>query len=81
MAMMIADLPSLLLPTATLSISKRKPGVIVNNEAEIPSRFWVLPEPTPKLDKRALAEALAANENVPGASLDNGSVSLTVRRK
>ncbi|MFD1944699.1 siphovirus Gp157 family protein [Paradevosia shaoguanensis] len=80
-ALLTAELPSMKLPTATLSIARRKPGVVVTNEADIPSRFWVIPDPQPKLDKKALADALAANENVPGASLDNGTVSLTIRRK
>lgn len=69
------------LPTATLSISRRKPGVVIEDEAAIPSRFFVQPDPpAPKLDKKALAEALAAGP-VDGAKLDNGSISLTVRRR
>lgn len=69
------------LPTATISISKRKPSAVIDNEAEIPARFFVQPPaPPPKLDKKALADALATEE-VPGAHLDNGSISLLVRRK
>lgn len=80
-AMVAAEQPTLRLATATLSISRRKPGVVIDSEADIPARFFVQPPaPPPKVDKKALAEALAA-EAVPGAHLDNGSVSLTVRRK
>lgn len=80
-AMVAVDQSTVRLPTATLSISRRKPGVIVDNEADIPARFFTQPPaPPPKLDKKALAEALAS-EAVPGARLDNGSVNLTVRRK
>lgn len=80
MVMTEQDKP-LRLPTATLSITKRKPQPVIDNEADIPARFFTQPPaPPPKLDKKALAEALA-NENVPGAHLDNGSISLTVRRK
>lgn len=70
------------LPEATLSLSHRKPAVQISDEALIPSRFFVeQPRPAPKLDKKALSAALAAGEAVPGASLDNGSISLNVRRK
>lgn len=81
-AMLTTEQTMLRLPTATLSIRKNSPGVVIQDESTIPSRFFVEQErPAPKLDKRALAEALKANEAIPGASLDNGSVSLSVRRK
>lgn len=81
-AMVALDLPTLRLPTATLSIAKRKPGLVVADESAIPTRFFVQPPaPPPKLDKKALLEALNDNQVIPGAGLDNGSVSLTVRRK
>lgn len=80
-AMLETDQATLRLPTATLTLAKRPPSVVIGNEAEIPSRFWVVQEcPAPKLDKKALREALQS-ETIPGATLDNGSVSLTVRRK
>lgn len=80
-AMIATDLPSLPLPTATVFISRRKPALIVQNEADIPSQFFKEQErPAPKLDRKALTEALAAGP-VPGATLDNGSFSLSVRRK
>jgi hypothetical protein len=69
------------LPSATLSIARRKPQPVIDNEADIPARFFTQPPaPPPKLDKKALAEALASGP-VPGARLDNGTISLTVRRK
>lgn len=81
-AMVTLDLPTIRLPTATISIAKRKPGLVVGDESAIPSRFWVQPDPpAPRLDKKALLAALNDNEAIPGASLDNGSVSLTVRRQ
>jgi hypothetical protein len=81
-AMLSTEQLSLRLTTATLTLSRRKPGLVIVNDADIPARFWVEPErPAPKLDKKALAEALAANQDIPGAQLDNGSFSLTVRRK
>lgn len=81
-AIVATDMPMpLKLPTATISVSKRKPQPVIDNEAEIPSRFFVQPEPpAPKLDKKALSAALAEGA-ITGAHLDNGSISLVVRRK
>jgi hypothetical protein len=80
-AMLDTHQTRLRLPTATLTLAKRAAGVVIINEADIPARFWVAqPTPAPKLDKKALKEALAT-ETIPGATLDNGSVSLTVWRK
>ncbi|BAB53635.1 mll7978 [Mesorhizobium japonicum MAFF 303099] len=81
-AMIAAEQVSIPLPSATVFISKRKPALFVENEADIPSEFFVEQErPAPKLDKRALAAALAGGRKVPGAALDNGTVSLSIRRK
>lgn len=80
-AMLVTEQVSMKLPSATLSLAKRKRALVIVNEADIPSRFWVEQErPAPKLDKKALAEALVAAD-IPGAALDNGSFSLTVRRR
>jgi hypothetical protein len=81
-AMIATEQTTLRLPRATLTLAKRAPSVIVNNEADIPAKFWIEQDrPAPKLDKKALGAALKANEAIPGASLDNGSVSLSVRSK
>lgn len=78
-AIMIADIPTKIVrPTATLTLIKRAPGVVVDDEAKIPSEFFV-PQP-PKLDKKALADA-ASERPIEGCHMDNGSVSLTIRRK
>lgn len=81
-AMVLTEQPALRLPSATISVTRRPPGLVIANEADIPARFWVQPDPpAPKLDKKALLAALNDNQVIPGAGLDNGSVSLTVRRK
>lgn len=81
-ALVTTEQTSLKLPTATLSLTKRAPGLVITNEADIPARFWIEQErPAPKLDKKALSEALKGNEDVPGATLDNGTLSLSVRRR
>ena len=108
-AMVTVDMPTIKLPSATLSLSRRAPTARVDDESQIPSGYFIAqPAPAPKLDTKSLtaglrarsialadaaaiedealrAEALATidkfNPPIPGASLDNGSVSLTVRRK
>lgn len=77
-AMVIGNLPSMELPDATLSLSKRAPGLVITDEAKIPARFWKPQDPV--IDKKAIAEALKAKEEVAGASLGAGTVSLTIRR-
>jgi hypothetical protein len=69
------------LPQATISMSSRAPSLVINDEAEIPAQWWVRGDP--KLDKRGLAAFLKANDTnkVPGATLDNGSITVTIRSK
>lgn len=66
-------------PNATLSVRPTKPKAIINDEAAIPARFFVPADP--KLDRAKVLEALTAKEEVPGASLSNGGVSLSIRVK
>lgn len=81
-AMLATDQHSLRLTTATLSLRKIAPALVITNEADIPARFWIEQErPAPKLDKKALAEAVKNKEPIPGATLDNGGFGLSVRRK
>lgn len=81
-AMLTTEQMSLRLPVATLTLTQRAPGLIVTNEADIPTKFWIEQErPAPKLDRKALTAALRDKEAIPGAGLDNGTVTLSVRRK
>lgn len=60
-AMVLAELKSLPLPTATVTLSKRAPGLVVTEEADVPSRFFVTPPaPDPRIDKKALTAELRA---------------------
>jgi hypothetical protein len=103
-AMAITEQAKLRRPAATLTLRKLSPDVVVVIEADIPSNFFVpQPPPPPKLDKKALKQALLAHEMkmafaaslaneaertealaainpIPGATLDNGSFSLQIRR-
>jgi formylmethanofuran dehydrogenase subunit A len=75
-AMVMADINTLSLPTKTLSVSQRAGKAIVHSEADIPSEFFD-PQP-PKLNKSKLTKAVK-ERTVPGASLSDGSISLTIR--
>lgn len=55
-----------------------KPGVVITDEAALPAEF-VRVERTP--DKTAIANALRAAQDVPGAELGNAAPQLTIRTK
>lgn len=76
-AMGMADIKKLELPTATLSRKAIPPKAEIVSEADIPSKFWKPADP--KLDRKALLEALKAKEAVPGAALSNGGETLAIR--
>jgi soluble cytochrome b562 len=60
-------------PYFALTIKKNPPSVVIEDEAQIPARFMRQPEPPPPaVDKKAIAEALKAGENVPGARMGAG---------
>ena len=77
-AMVIADIPSIRRPMATLTVKATKPAAIVSDEAAIPARFWK-PQP-PKLDKTAINQAVKDGETIEGVSMTNGGTSLQIRR-
>jgi len=76
-AMAHAELKKLELPTATLSRRPVAPGVVVTDEAEIPSEFWKRGDP--KLDRKALLAALKDGQTIAGAALSNGGETISVR--
>ena len=77
-AMVVADVPSIRRPRATLTVKAVKPAPIVSDEAAIPSRFWK-PQP-PKLDKAAINQAVKDGETVAGVTMTNGGTTLQIRR-
>ena len=74
-----ADIKKLAQPDFTASLRAAPPGLIVIDEGQIPEPYWK-PQPA-KLDKRGLIAALAAGQAIPGASLGNGSTTLSVRTR
>jgi len=61
----------------TVFITKARTSVSVTDKALIPSQYWEKQEP--KLLTSAVADALKSNVEVPGATLVEGSPSLTIK--
>ena len=66
-------------PDFTVSLRVSPPGVVITSEDDIPEWFWVPQDP--KLDKRAILDAIKAGTAVTGAELSNSKISLAVRTK
>jgi len=79
MAMDKAGLHTIRSPLGTMSVRDVKPKLVVTDEAKIPARFWKPADPT--LDRAAVKAALDANETIPGATLSNGGIGLSIRIK
>lgn len=77
LAMEMAGLKKVELPEAVLTIKATPPKAIVTDEAAIPSKFWKPSDP--KLDKKAVLDALKAGEKIDGAELSNGGTTLQIR--
>lgn len=75
-AMLIADMRSIKLPTATLTVKDIAPKRIITDEAEIPAKFWKQPDPV--IDRKALSDA---DGEIAGTTFTNGTTSLQIRRK
>jgi hypothetical protein len=73
-----ARLDKLVLPEATLSVRDVPPKAIVTDEAAVPDELCKL---TRRPDMAAIKAEVESGAAVPGVSLDNGGVSLTIRRK
>lgn len=78
-AMGHGELRKLELPQATLSLRQVPPIAEITDESVIPAKFWKVQDP--KLDKAALLCALKSKEAVPGATLSNGSETISIRSK
>lgn len=79
MAMDKAGIQTIKSPLGTMSTRPTPPKTVIADEAQIPARFWKPGNPT--LDRAALKAALDGGEQIPGASLSNGGLSLSVRVK
>jgi len=73
------DLRKLTEPDFTVSLRPTPQPLVITAEGEIPATYWK-PQ-APKLDRSALIASLKAGEQVPGASLGNGGVTIAVRTR
>lgn len=77
-----ANLQKIERPDFTLSLRKSPPSVIITDEKLIPADYLIHPEPpAPRPDKAGIAVALKRGDPIPGCTLSNGGVGLSVRRK
>lgn len=63
----------------TLSLRSTNPPLVVIEEKQIPEEYWK-PQPS-KLDRQGLISALKDGFDVPGVTLGNGGVTISVRTK
>lgn len=77
-AMLIADLPTAKRPTATVTVKRTPPKPVISDESLIPAKFFKTPDPV--LDKTAIHSAAKGGETIPGVIMDNGGISLQIRR-
>lgn len=77
-ALLLLERKSLERPSATLVLAERPSTLLVEEEAKIPTRFFDL---KPVLNRRLAKDALEAGEEVPGARLSGGLLTLSVRRR
>lgn len=60
-------------PYFKLAIRDNPPSVVIDAESQIPVEFMRIPDPPPPSpDKKAIADALKAGKEVPGAHLERG---------
>lgn len=72
--MEIAEVQKIECPHFALSIKNNPPSVDVYEPGLIPAEFMRTPEPPPPApDKKAIAEAIKAGKEVPGAQLVRGT--------
>lgn len=77
--MQLAGISKIESPHFALAIKNNPPSVAINEPGLIPAEFMRQPEPPPPSpDKKAIAEAIKAGKEVPGAHLVRG-VRLDIR--
>lgn len=76
-ALEVAGMKKLETPLATISLRATQPKVEVVDESAIPAKFWKPQDP--RLDRKAVLDALKAKEDVPGAMLSNGGMAASIR--
>lgn len=68
-----AGIEKIACPYFTISIAKNPPSVDIFDPLSLPAKYMVVPEPKPAPDKKAIAAAIKAGEEVPGARITQGT--------
>lgn len=76
-AMQAGNIKTLETPAGTITRKPLPPSALILEEDKIPASYWKASDP--KLDKRAVLDALKAGQVIPGAQLSNGGETLQVR--
>lgn len=76
-AMASGEIKTIETPAGTISRKAVPPSVLILEESAIPAEFWKPSDP--KLDKKAVGDALKAGREVPGAMMSNGGETISVR--
>jgi hypothetical protein len=76
-AMQSGEIQKIETPAGTISRKAVPPSALILDEAAIPAEFWKPQDP--KLDKKAVLDALKAKQDVPGAQLSNGGETIQTR--
>jgi hypothetical protein len=71
-----AALPKIALPEATISVTKPRTSVMVEDAHALPQGFVTM---TPIPDKGAIKAGLEAGDDIPGARLVTGEPGITIR--
>ncbi len=77
-AMEAGELKKVILPEATLSLRQVPRGLEIQDLRKIPKRYFE--EQEPRLNKAALKQDLKDGKSVDGAILDNGSITLSIKK-
>ncbi len=62
---------------STISIKKKPPALVIIDESLLPSMYIKM---EPKVDKKKITQDLKDKKQIQGAELDNGGISLQIRR-
>jgi hypothetical protein len=74
-----ADIQKIAEADLTVSLRASPPGLMVTDEKAIPADYWIAQEP--KLDRSGLRKMLQNGTDVPGVTLGNTPLTISVRTK